>query len=34
MSLESGRKFGYYASLMNVIMPIVSIGGTVAIIFL
>jgi uncharacterized membrane protein len=33
MSLESGRKFGYYASLMNVILPIVSIGVTVAIIF-
>jgi uncharacterized membrane protein len=29
MSLESGRKFGYYASLMNVILPIVSIGVTV-----
>ena len=25
MSLESGRKFGYYASLINVIMPIVAI---------
>ena len=25
MSLESGRKFGYYASLINVILPIVAI---------
>jgi hypothetical protein len=33
MSLESGRKFGYYASLINVILPIVSIVGAVAIIF-
>lgn len=33
MSLESGRKFGYYASLMNVILPIVSIGVVIAIIF-
>jgi uncharacterized membrane protein len=29
MSLESGRKFGYYASLMNVILPIVAIGVVV-----
>lgn len=29
MSLESGRKFGYYSSLMNVILPIVTIGVTV-----
>ena len=33
MSLESGRKYGYYASLINVIMPIVAIIGVVAIIF-
>ena len=33
MSLESGRKFGYYASLINVILPIVSIGVAVALIF-
>ena len=33
MSLESGRKFGYYASLMNIILPIESIGVAVAIIF-
>jgi uncharacterized membrane protein len=33
MSLESGRKFGYYASLMNVILPIVSIGIAVALVF-
>jgi uncharacterized membrane protein len=33
LSLESGRKFGYYASLMNVILPIVSIGIAVAIVF-
>ena len=33
MSLESGRKFGYYASLINVIMPIVAIISVVAIIF-
>jgi uncharacterized membrane protein len=32
MSLESGRKFGYYASLINVIMPIVAIISVVAII--
>ena len=30
MSLESGRKFGYYASLINVILPIVAIVGVVA----
>ncbi len=29
MSLESGRKFGYYASLINVILPIVAIGFVV-----
>jgi uncharacterized membrane protein len=33
MSLESGRKFGYYASLMNVILPIVAIISVVAVIF-
>ena len=33
MSLESGRKFGYYASLINVILPIVTIVGVVALIF-
>jgi uncharacterized membrane protein len=33
MSLESGRKFGYYASLINVILPIVAIVGAVAIVF-
>jgi uncharacterized membrane protein len=33
LSLESGKKFGYYASLINVILPIVSLGVTVAIIF-
>ena len=33
MSLESGRKFGYYASLINVIMPIIAIVSVVAIIF-
>jgi uncharacterized membrane protein len=33
MSLESGRKFGYYASLINVILPIVAIVGLVALIF-
>jgi hypothetical protein len=32
MSLESGRKFGYYASLINVTMPIVAIVSVVAII--
>ncbi len=32
MSLESGRKFGYYSSLINVIMPIVAIISVVAII--
>jgi uncharacterized membrane protein len=32
MSLESGRKFGYYASLINVIMPIVTIISVVTII--
>jgi uncharacterized membrane protein len=32
MSLESGRKFGYYASLINVILPIVAIISVVAII--
>ena len=32
MSLESGRKFGYYASLINVIMPIVAIISVAAII--
>ena len=32
MSLESGRKFGYYASLINVILPIVSVVSVVAII--
>ena len=30
MSLESGRKFGYYSSLINVILPIVAIVGVVA----
>jgi uncharacterized membrane protein len=29
MSLESGKKFGYYASLINVIFPIVAIGVVV-----
>jgi len=33
MSIESGRKFGYYASLINVILPIVAIISVVAIIF-
>jgi len=33
MSLESGRKFGYYASLINFILPIVAIVGVVAFIF-
>ena len=32
MSLESGRKFGYYSSLINVIMPIVAIVSVIAII--
>jgi uncharacterized membrane protein len=32
MSLESGRKFGYYASLINVILPIVAIINVIAII--
>ena len=31
MSFESGRKFGYYASLINVILPIVAIISVVAI---
>ncbi len=30
MSLESGRKFGFYASLMNVILPIVGIAVAIA----
>jgi uncharacterized membrane protein len=30
MSLESGRKFGFYASLMNVILPIAAVVGYVA----
>ena len=33
MSLESGRKFGFYASLINIILPIVAIAGIVALIF-
>jgi uncharacterized membrane protein len=33
MSLESGSKFGYYASLINVILPIAAIVSAVAIIF-
>jgi uncharacterized membrane protein len=33
MSLETGRKFGYYASLINIILPIVAIVAAVAIIF-
>jgi len=33
MSLESGRKFGFYASLINVILPIVAIAGVVALVF-
>ena len=33
MSFESGRKFGYYASLINFILPIVAIVGVIAFIF-
>jgi uncharacterized membrane protein/ribosomal protein S27AE len=33
MSIESGRKFGFYASLINVILPIVCIIGGVIFIF-
>ena len=33
MSLESGRKFGFYASLINIVLPIVSIICVVLIIF-
>jgi uncharacterized membrane protein len=30
LSIESGRKFGFFASLINIILPIVAIGGAVA----
>ncbi len=33
MSLESGRKFGFYASLINIILPIIAFTGGVALIF-
>jgi len=33
MSFESGRKFGFYASLINIILPIIAIAGGVALIF-
>jgi uncharacterized membrane protein len=33
MSIESGKKFGYYSSLINIILPIIALVGAVALIF-
>jgi uncharacterized membrane protein len=33
MSIESGKKFGYYSSLINIILPIVALVGAVALVF-
>ena len=33
MSIESGKKYGYYSSLINIILPIVALVGAVALVF-
>jgi uncharacterized membrane protein len=33
MSIESGKKFGYYSSLINIILPIIALVGAVALVF-